>query len=99
MPHNYIEGMKICWHTFDTPLFFRIVPYEYLEDYSRKTSAMWAQFARCGDPSTKEYAWPEFDIVNRYTMVFDTEFHVEEDPNRAERKIMEKYTDAEKRTM
>ena len=99
VPHNYIEGMKICWHTFDTPLFFRIVPYEYLEDYSRKTSAMWAQFARCGDPSTKEYAWPEFDIVNRYTMVFDTEFHVEEDPNRAERKIMEKYTDAGNRTM
>lgn len=91
VPHNYLPGVKYAWHTFDTPLFFRIVPYDSLEAYSKKTSAMWAQFARTGNPSTPDFQWPEFDLETKRTAVFDDAFTVEEDPDREEREVMEKY--------
>ena len=91
VPHNYLPNVKYCWHTFDTPLFFRIVAYDFLEEYSRRTSAMWAQFARTGDPSTKDFSWPKFDLDSKKTAIFDDEFYVEEDPNREEREVLEKY--------
>lgn len=91
VPHNYLPGLKFCWHTFDTPLFFRVVPYSFLEEYSRKTSAMWAQFARTGNPSTEEFLWPAFTLETKKTAVFDDTFTVEEDPNREEREVLEKY--------
>jgi hypothetical protein len=29
---------------------------------------MWANFAKCGDPSTKDYLWKKYNDKNNYTM-------------------------------
>lgn len=91
VPHNYLPDMTFSWHTFDTPLFFRVVAYDSLEGYSKRTSAMWAQFARTGNPSTDDFQWPEFNLKTKKTAVFDDTFYIEEDPGCEEREVLEKY--------
>lgn len=91
VPHNYLKGLKVCWHTFDTPLYFRIVPYDFLEEFSKRTSCMWAAFARTQDPSTEDFNWPRFEKEKKLTAVFDDDFSVESDPDHEEREILAKY--------
>jgi para-nitrobenzyl esterase len=40
----------------------------------------WVNFARNGNPSLPDLAWPEYDLENRSTMIFDSETRVIDDP-------------------
>ena len=49
-------------------------------------SAMWAQFARTGNPNLKRYPrWPAYDAAHRATFIFDDPPHVVSDPDGATR--------------
>ncbi len=50
---------------------------------------MWANFARTGDPSTKEYAWDPYDGDTRKTMVLSKNTHIEEDLKGEQRILLE----------
>ena len=51
-----------------------------------RTSAMWATFARTGNPQTSDIpAWPPYDAPRRATMLIDSDCHVVEDPDATER--------------
>lgn len=43
------------------------------EELSAKMQAMWANFARTGDPSTDEVKWVEYDSTDRATMTIDVD--------------------------
>jgi para-nitrobenzyl esterase len=43
--------------------------------------AAWTSFARHGNPSTSDLAWPKYDLNKRSTMIFDRETKVVEDPH------------------
>jgi para-nitrobenzyl esterase len=61
-----------------------------VERLSAEMNAAWAAFARTGNPSTADLAWPAFDPVRRATMVFDTAAsRVEDDPFGEERAAIE----------
>jgi para-nitrobenzyl esterase len=52
-------------------------------------SEAWLAFARTGDPNHPGLVpWPHFDGETRATMIFGTECHVMNDPDRAERLAM-----------
>jgi para-nitrobenzyl esterase len=49
-------------------------------------SAAWAAFARTGDPNHADMPrWPVFEPTNYPTMVFGSDVHVANDPNKEER--------------
>jgi para-nitrobenzyl esterase len=50
-------------------------------------SAAWAAFAHTGDPSTKDLAWPAYDLDRRTTMLFDEKSGAEADPFRQTRRF------------
>ena len=39
---------------------------------------MWANFAKNGNPSTKEYKWEKYDSKNNYCMLFNKEIELKE---------------------
>ena len=45
----------------------------------------WIAFARSGDPSTGDLAWPRFEAATRSTMLLDAECRVVEQPREQER--------------
>jgi para-nitrobenzyl esterase len=44
-------------------------------------SQAWINFARSGDPSQKNLAWPRYDAATRKTMIFDLPSRVVPDPD------------------
>jgi para-nitrobenzyl esterase len=50
-------------------------------------SAAWAAFAHTGNPSTKDLAWPAYDLDKRTTMLFDEKSRAEPDPFRRTRRF------------
>ena len=50
-----------------------------------KVSAMWAAFARSGDPSIPRLPWEPYTAQSRATMILDDHPRMERDPNREER--------------
>ena len=56
------------------------------EKLSNTVMQMWSNFARTGDPSTKDIEWPEYNTRTRYTMVFSKNPEVKSDVLRAQRK-------------
>lgn len=52
---------------------------------SRRMVAAWTTFARTGDPSTPDLAWPAYDTPTRATLVWDLQPTVENAPRDAER--------------
>jgi para-nitrobenzyl esterase len=50
-------------------------------------SQAWINFARTGDPSQKELAWPRYDAKSRKTMIFDVKSHMVADPDREKREF------------
>ncbi len=42
--------------------------------------AAWANFAKRGDPSLPDLAWPSYDLKDRATMIFDRESMIVNDP-------------------
>jgi para-nitrobenzyl esterase len=51
-------------------------------------SQAWINFARSGDPSQKDLAWPAYDAAERRTMIFDLESKVVSDPDAALRGLL-----------
>jgi para-nitrobenzyl esterase len=47
-------------------------------------SAIWANFARNGEPTTRTAEWPPFGPCNRHTKIFDTACRIESSPLSAE---------------
>jgi para-nitrobenzyl esterase len=80
-------GIYGAFHTAELPLVFRLTYYPETEKLSRLLSGSWAAFARSGDPSQAELAWPTFTTADRQTMVFDTESGVVADPRGAQREL------------
>jgi para-nitrobenzyl esterase len=80
------DGKIRAFHTADLPLTMRLVLYPEAEQLSRKLSGAWAAFARNGNPSQKELAWPAYTTDQRATLVFDaTVSEAVNDPDRDER--------------
>jgi para-nitrobenzyl esterase len=50
-------------------------------------SQAWINFARSGNPSQKNLAWPAYDSTSRETMIFTTTSHVVSDPDGAGREF------------
>jgi para-nitrobenzyl esterase len=48
-------------------------------------SQAWINFARSGNPSQRNLAWPGYDTASRQTMIFDIASHVVSDPDGAAR--------------
>ena len=48
----------------------------------------WVNFARSGNPSTKELPWPTYDSASRTTMVFGPESKLVDDPHRDVRDLL-----------
>ena len=65
------DGRIRAFHTAELPLAMRLVRYPESEGLSKQISAAWAAFARTGDPSTTELAWPAYDLDRRAVMRFD----------------------------
>ncbi len=84
-------GVYGAFHTAELPLVFRHVQYQESEQLSRRLAGAWANFARLGDPSTDDFAWPRFDVNRRATAVFELgSTLVAEDPGRLQRELWER---------
>jgi para-nitrobenzyl esterase len=53
-------------------------------------SDAWIQFARSGDPNHKGIpSWPAYNAGKGPVMIFDNRCEVKDDPDRAERRMMQ----------
>jgi para-nitrobenzyl esterase len=52
-------------------------------------SQAWVNFARSGDPSQPNLAWPRYEASARKSMIFDVQSKVVSDPDRARRQFWE----------
>ena len=53
-------------------------------------SDVWITFARTGNPQTAEIpTWPQYDLKNRSTMIWDIPPRIENDPRGDERRLAE----------
>ena len=85
-------------HTLDIPYVFQTVhdPYIGLQvgpdpdiAVSEKMSGAWAALARNGVPDQQGLAWPAYDVDTRATMIFDSHTRVENDPDSAQRELLD----------
>ena len=60
-------------------------------ELAKRASRAWTNFARTGNPSIEGIAWPEYDLINRATMVIgnDNSFQVVNDPKREQREFLQ----------
>jgi para-nitrobenzyl esterase len=57
---------------------------------SKNLGEVWTSFARTGHPTGHDAAeWPAFDLTTRATMLINLECSVVEDPNKAEREVVQ----------
>ncbi|MHA1930983.1 MAG: carboxylesterase/lipase family protein [Promethearchaeota archaeon] len=58
------------------------------ETLSNKMMSYWVNFARKGNPNSKDASeWPSYDVEDRKTIIFDKEIEVIEDPLKLEREM------------
>ena len=63
---------------------------------ARNMSAMWAAFARTGQPQAPgQPNWPSYTLERRETMLINADCRVESDPEGAERRFWETQTDSQ----
>jgi para-nitrobenzyl esterase len=80
-------------HGLDTPFIFgsasRITACAGADEpaLTAAMSAAWLAFARTGDPSTAELAWPSYELDSRSTMIFNARNEVVDDPYCQERLV------------
>ena len=55
---------------------------------SRRVMAMWAQFARTGDPSTDEVSWQAYNVPERMTLVISKDIRQKSDVLKKQREIL-----------
>lgn len=83
------NGLYGAYHTAELPLIMRLVMYEEDELMSKTLAAMWAGFARNGNPSTDSIEWPEYTLDSRNTMILDDVCEVVSDPEKDVRELWE----------
>ena len=90
------DPLRGAFHTMDIPLMFGTLDAEGSQtgtgaDARAASQAMQARllaFARTGDPNGAGLApWPQYDLVSRQTMIFDTQSRVENDPRHWQRTL------------
>jgi len=93
---DVMNRMLRSTHSIDVPLVFgNLQPPELIgtgpvvDELSRAMMQAWINFARTGDPSSGDLAWPHYDPAERLTMVFDAVSEVRPDPDRAARLFWE----------
>ena len=83
------NGRLRAHHALDVPLVFNNIenmrsmvgPGPEPQKIADLMSSSWIAFARTGNPNREGLpTWPEYDLENRSTMVFDTESHVLKKP-------------------
>jgi para-nitrobenzyl esterase len=83
-------------HTIDIPLVFDNVANDRLtaadsanaQKVADVMSSALLAFARTGNPNAAGVpSWPQFNVEDRPTMIFDAVSHVEDDPRGAERRL------------
>lgn len=95
------DGVAGACHVLDIPFVFNTLDSSDSVNISgtspdRKALAdqmhyAWIEFARHGNPNTPKIPdWPQFDLTNRSTLIFNMESHVENDPQREEREAWER---------
>ncbi len=91
------NGRLRAHHALDVPLVFNNVEKTRSmvgegpepERMADIMSAVWVAFARTGNPGISELPkWPEYDLENRATMIFDTESYLQKDPYEKIRRIL-----------
>ncbi len=76
-----VESYGVAWDGNDSDAQRRAAdPRARWKGVSRQMIAAWTQFARTGDPSTRQLKWPAFDAAERSTMVFGRKSSVILDP-------------------
>lgn len=50
--------------------------------------AMWVNFAKTGDPSTKDLEWLKYDPIQRETMILDSTCRMEKNPKALQRELL-----------
>lgn len=84
-----LDGAMRSPHGLDVPLVFDTVETKRMvlgsgpepQRLAAVMSKAWIDFARTGDPSQRELAWPSYDATSRQTMIFDTTSHIVSDPD------------------
>ena len=61
----------------------------YNERLADMVQRMWVSFARCGDPGTEDLSWDAYTPQTRQTMILGPEIHLEADPGREDRELLE----------
>jgi para-nitrobenzyl esterase len=87
------DGKLKSFHTLEIPFVFHNIDVATSmtgEGADRaalqeRVSGAWAAFARTGNPSIKDAAWPAYKLDERPTMVFNVESKVVNDPHHEER--------------
>jgi para-nitrobenzyl esterase len=85
----FLDGTLRTPHGTDVPLVFNTVaarPLEFGNDpkaerLAATMSQAWINFARNGDPSQRDLAWPQYSAQSRETMIFDVESVAVSDPD------------------
>jgi para-nitrobenzyl esterase len=69
-----VESYGVAWDGKDSDAQRRAAdPHARWKGLSRQMIAAWTQFARTGDPSSRQLKWPAFDPIGRATMLFDSD--------------------------
>ena len=55
---------------------------------SRRVMAMWAQFARTGDPSTDEVSWQPYNVPERMTLIISKDIKLKSNVLKKQREIL-----------
>ena len=58
------------------------------EHLSQEVMQMWANFARCGNPSTESFKWSKYNVTHRKTAVLCKKLRMEEDVLSNQRKLL-----------
>ena len=59
------------------------------EELVNNTQDMWVNFARNGNPSTKEITWEKYDSKSRKTMIIDKKIEMGEEYKKEQRELIE----------
>jgi para-nitrobenzyl esterase len=84
-----LDGKLMAPHALDVPFVFDTVDIGGITGHAPAAaveSLTWASFARAGTPDNKTIPhWPAYTTAERATMLIDTEWRVENDPQHAAR--------------
>lgn len=84
--------IPFVFHTIDTPTAVAMIgDAPERKQLAEQMHRAWIAFAHNGDPNTPEIPhWPQYNLEQRPTMLFDLPSRVENDPAREERQLWER---------